>query len=509
MFTGNAMSENPSLPSSAPWFLRDTRVVAAVLALLASAILLPIWAVHYPPILDFPNHLASSFVLAHLHDPSYNFSQYYAGEWGLKPYIATDFVMMELGRIVPPLVAGKIVLSIGALGLPLAAWFFLKQVHPGETALAFWFPILAHNLFFRYGFVGYFWSMGLMFFTLGLWLGWLESPSLRRWLGACIALMATYFAHVFGFIFAMLIIGLYSLTRPRLHEWLWSVALAIPGIVFYFISSRAAERQSGIEFRTLGDKFDSLLLIFHSNSFLLDALSLAAVAAVFVFGWLRNREFRWDWRWQVVAGGLLLAYAALPVGYGEGWNVDIRALPVLLIVMFATARLGKRGWWLVPLALMVFAARTYNVTQAFRAAQPELEGLARSFSMTTQNARVFPIVEETEDEPMDHYFAHFWAYGVIDRGWFSPYLFQMPGLLPLRITRDTYTLDGFWDLSYEEPAADWKEMQEDYDYVWGYDVPGKFQPGLESIGAVIYSSGKLQLFQLRKKTDAQPLPAAH
>jgi hypothetical protein len=501
------MTENPTNPSNTLWFLRDKRVAAALFVLLAAAILLPIWIVHYPSILDFPNHVASTFVLGHLNDPSRTYGQYYAGEWGLKPYIATDFLMMELGKIVPALVAGKIVLSIGALGLPLAAWFFLRQAHPGEDALAFWFLLAAHNIFFRYGFIGFFCSMGLMFLALGLWLRWLKNPSISRWSLVCLALTATYFTHIFGFIFAMLIIGLYSVTRPRWREWLWSAALAIPGFVFYFISSRAVEKQGGgMEFRPFLEKLGVLNLLLHSNSLLLDVVSFLALASILFFGWRRNREFNWDWRWIVVAAGVFAAYIAMPIGYGDGWNVDIRALPVLFIALFAMARIGKRGWKLVPLALLIFVARTYSVTQDFRAAQPELQGLARSFSLTTPNARVLPIVEGSWDEPMDAYFAHFWAYGVVDRGWFSPYLFQLPGLLPLQITKDTYTLDGFWELSYDE-RVEWSGIQDDYDYVWGYDVPERFEPGLHSIGDVIYTSGKLQLFKIDKeKAAAQPLP---
>ncbi|MGA7783551.1 MAG: hypothetical protein WB997_02800 [Candidatus Acidiferrales bacterium] len=502
------MSENSPLSSNNPEILRDKRVAAALFVLLAAAILLPIWIVHYPSLLDFPNHVASAFVLGHLHDPSYTFGQYYAGQWGLKPYIATDFMMMELAKIVPPLVAGKIVLSLGALGLPLAACFFLRQVHPGEDALAFWFLLAAHNIFFRYGFIGYFCSLGLMFLMLGLWLRWLKKPSILRWSFACLALTATYFSHIFGFIFAMLIVGLYSLTRPRWREWLWSAALAIPGIVFYFISSRVVEKQYGeMEFRTVLDKLAVLNAILHGNSIPLDVLSFLSLAALLLIGLWRNREFKWDWRWLVVLAGLWAAFAAMPVGYGDGWNVDIRALPVIFIVLFTMARFGKRAWKLAPLALLIFAARTFEVSQHFRAAQPELEGLARSFSMTPPNARVLPIVEGSWEEPMDTYFAHFWAYGVVDRGWFSPYLFQVPGLLPLQIAKDTYTLDGFWDLSYDE-RVEWTGIQDDYDYVWGYDVPDRFQPGLHSIGEVIYTSGKLQLFRIdKKKTAAPPLPA--
>jgi hypothetical protein len=505
------MSEKTPPPSNALPLFQDKRIVTAIFIILAGAILLPIWIVHYPSILDFPNHVASSFVLGRLHDPSYTFGQYYTGKWGLKPYIATDFAMMELGRIMPPLIAGKIVLSMGTLGLPLSAWFFLKQIHPGETALSFWFLLVAHNLFFRYGFVGYLCGMGMMFLTLGLWKRWLNEPSPLRWFVTCLSMTAAYFTHIFGFAFAILIIGLYLIARPNWREWLWSAALAVPGIIFYFISSRAVEQQSGLQFRTFSDKLETFISIMHSNSFLLDVISLTAVAALFLFGWIRNREFHWDWRWLVVAAGLLATYVAMPVSYGNGYGIDFRVLPVFLVVIFATVRLGKRGSYLVPLALLIFAARTFNVTQDFLAAQPELEGLAGSFAMTKPNALVLPIIEN-DDDLLNQYFAHFWAYGVVERGWISPYLFTLPGLLPLQATQtteDMVKLDGFWSLNYEE-EVDWADLQETYDYVWAYEAPPRFEPGLHSIGDVIYTSGKLELFKIdKKKTAAPPLPALH
>jgi hypothetical protein len=483
--------------------IRRNALASVVILLSALGLLLPIWSVRFPPLLDYPNHLASSFVLAHLHSASYNFAHYYSGQWGLKPYITTDFLMGALGRVVPPLVAGKLVLSLGALGLPLAAWFFLRQVNPGEDAVAFWFLLAGHNIFFRYGFVGFYCSLGLIFFTLALWLRLLKNPSAGRWIAACIVLTATYFTHIMGFIFTGLIIGIYSLTRPRLHEWFRSAAIFLPGFICYFLSSRVVEKQAdGAGFRTLADKLDTFWLIMHGNSHRLDQISIAAVVALFFFGWLLNREFHLQWRWLVVAASLLVAYIAMPVSYGDGYDIDIRALPVLFVILFATVRLGRRGWKLAPLALLIFAARTYDVTKYFRSVQPELAGLAQAFTVTTPNARVLPIVAGPDEDPILQYYAHFWAYGTIERGWFSPYLFQDPGLLPLNILVDTYTLDGFWDLSYNE-KVNWAQVRADYDYVYAYDVPD-FESDLESIGEIVYTSGKLKLFRMVKQTP-QPI----
>ena len=126
-----------------------------------------------------------------------------------------------------------------------------------------------------------------------------------------------------------------------------------------------------------------------------------------------------------------------------------------------------------------------SVTRHFTEAQPALAGLARSFDAVPRGALVLPIVEGDED-PIERPFTHFWAYGVIRRGWFSPYLMDAPGETPMRIIHDSYTPDGFWNLIYEE-APDWQQVQSDYDYVWAYDVP-RFSSSLAGIGERIYSS---------------------
>src|SRR5450755_430043 len=100
-------------------------IAICFLVIFAAIVLLPIWIVHYPPLLDFPTHVASAFVLAHLHNPNYEFAHYYSAEWAPTPYVSTNVLMVALSRVMPTLIAGKLVFSLGMIGLPLAAWFFL------------------------------------------------------------------------------------------------------------------------------------------------------------------------------------------------------------------------------------------------------------------------------------------------------------------------------------------------------------------------------------------------
>jgi hypothetical protein len=482
-------------------------------------LLAPIWLVAFPPLLDYPNHLARSFVLAHLNRPGFSFNEFYRSDWGLYPYLGMDALLAVLGRLLPIETAGRVYLSLCVLALPAAAWFFFSeaQTGPGATPTAtesvvwpkvLWALLIAYNVFFLEGFLNFDLSIAVGLLAIGLWLQWLKRPATGRWIAALVAFTALYFTHLLGFGITGLIVVIYlAVSRRPLPDWLWSGALAFPGAAFYLHSSRVGLSAGKIVFHGLDEKLDSLGMILHGYWPWLDWVSLAALAIWFLAAWWRNPEFHWDRKWIIIAAFLFTSFWAIPWMWGEGSDLDIRVLPFLFVAILAMARVsspfpaGRRAKWLAAIPLLLFAARTVSVTQHFLQAQPELAGLARSFDLVPRGALVLPIVEGDQD-PIERPFTHFWAYGVIHRGWFSPYLMDAPGETPMRIIYESYTPDGFWDLVYDE-APDWSQVQHDYEYVWAYGVP-RFSGDLSRIGTKVYSYGALEVYRLRKPDDAKP-----
>src|SRR5208282_411745 len=97
---------------------------------------------------DYPNHLAGAFVLAHLKDPGFQFSRYYASDWNTYPYLAMDVILLGLQRFLAIEIAGRVLLSLCLLAVPAAAWFFLRQANPGQESLALWSLLVSNNLYF-------------------------------------------------------------------------------------------------------------------------------------------------------------------------------------------------------------------------------------------------------------------------------------------------------------------------------------------------------------------------
>src|SRR5579863_5561259 len=108
-------AESQTLPRLA-WF--------GLLVAVAAALLAPIWTVKFPLLVDYPNHLASAFVLKHLHDAAYHFSEYYRSDWNLYPYLSMDVILLGLQRVARITTAGRLFLSLCVLSVPAATWFF-------------------------------------------------------------------------------------------------------------------------------------------------------------------------------------------------------------------------------------------------------------------------------------------------------------------------------------------------------------------------------------------------
>jgi hypothetical protein len=491
MKTAETSSPRPSL-ADVPWRLIFILVVAALL-------LIPIWIAAFPPLLDYPNHLARSFVLAHLNDSAFQLKRFYRADWGFYPYLGMDALLAVLGRMFAIETAGRVFLSLCIVALPAGAWFFLEQVNPGDGATSAWALLIAYNVFFLEGFLNYDLSLAVGFLALGFWLRWLARPGSARWIATLAAFTALYFAHLLGFVIAGLVVaGYLAFARRPVRDWIWSGALALPGMAFYAHSSRVGLGANKIVFHGFIEKLKSLGMILHGYWPLLDWISLAALGLWFLAAWWRNPEFRWNRRWLGVAAFLFALFWAIPWSWGDGSDLDIRVLPVLFVVILATPRVGRRARWLVVIPILLFVARAASVTTHFSAVQPELAGLARSFDAIPRDSMVLPIVEGDQD-PLDRSFTHFWAYGVIRRGWFSPYLADAPGETPMRIVYNSYTSDGFWDLVYDEPL-DWVQVRNDYEYVWAYGVP-RFSAALSAIGDRIYSYNALEVYRIRKPPD--------
>jgi hypothetical protein len=218
---------SPASPPLAAWRY-------AVLALLGVLLVLPLWIVKYPPLVDYPDHLACAYVLHHLNDPHQIFAEWYGSDWGPNPYLLGDLLLQAFQYFFDVYAAGRLFLTLCVLSIPAATWLFLRQASRGNEYLAFWALPVAYNTNFLMGFLGFQLSIAIALLVVAAWLAYLKDPKLNTWLLLLLLVTALYFTHLGGFGAAGMVLVLYTLVaRKRLLELFQAGLLFVPGLACF------------------------------------------------------------------------------------------------------------------------------------------------------------------------------------------------------------------------------------------------------------------------------------
>ncbi|HVN94244.1 MAG TPA: hypothetical protein VMT38_11135 [Terracidiphilus sp.] len=464
--------------------------------LLASSLLIPFLVVNEPPLLDYPNHLARTFILAHLNDPTYHFSQYYSADWKPYPYILWDILMVALQRIIPVESAGKFLEMVATILVPAAVAWFLWQANRSEIKLALLACALSYYLPFLWGFTAFHLGMGLCFLMIGTWLWYRRQPSLVRAITFFLICSATYLAHLLCFASAALILLLFELTYIKVRE-LGLLACYLAPLSALALWARPGLRVQGtVRWHTVGEKLLWLRRVATQGyNKHLDIAFVGGLLLCLLFAVIGNRELRVNWRWLLVLLGLLGVYILLPSSWGTNWGIDMRAVPLLCLLMVSVLRVGRRANWLAALAVVLTALRVVNITSGFQKEELKVAAMDRGIEQLPRDIRVFPLVEWRKDPmPVDHYYEHFWAYAVTRRGATSGSLFDIPGQTPMRSIYKPY------GHILEDDKIDWSFVSKYYDYVWSYGDE-KAQGKIEEIADKVFEDGPVVLYRIRRQAS--------
>jgi hypothetical protein len=166
-----------------------------------------LWMPAYNTLVDYPVHLGRAWVL-YSYDRTPFFQSTFARVWNPMPNLAMDLLVPPLLHILPPVIAGKVFLSSIVLLFALGCHLLAVTVHgrPHWTAALAAFAVL--NSGFLYGFINSAFSTSLFLVTFAVWLRFHGEWTAKSWLGVAALATATYLAHLSGFVFLSLAMGI-------------------------------------------------------------------------------------------------------------------------------------------------------------------------------------------------------------------------------------------------------------------------------------------------------------
>ncbi|SEH96917.1 hypothetical protein [Tardiphaga sp. OK245] len=442
-------------PCHAPKGRGPTGLWALAALALAISLALPFLLVDVPPVLDYPNHLARYFVLAHPDDSV--LSQMVMTRWRILPNLGMDVLGAGLLRITPVHVGGRLLLAL-SLFAPIIGVVVYHRAAFGR--FSYWplaSGIVAYNGIFLLGFMNFLLSVGVALIAAAAWL------ALRRrggtWtvaLAGALSAALIFFCHLYGVVFFALLIGSRELAVLQQHRR-WNslrlrmvggavvlVALTLlPALILYIMSPLAEGGAAAGDWKLI-NKIWGIFTPFMTSHV---ALTLASGLMVFVFVIL-------NWRQAVVAPGVVLVLAALGIVYvvmpssiKGGTFADVRLALIMGLTLFAGVqpRFTKRAGLLASVSVaLVIAVRVGSVSADWAAHSDDLADLRAAIAPVMPGDRVLVAhqqhgsntrVEKAERALPGFYRLddHISALLLIERRAFWPQLFADPAQQPIDI----------------------------------------------------------------------------
>lgn len=387
---------------------RRLDVKASTFPLLVAAIcslaIIPFALVRFPPINDYPFHLARIVILAHLGHSG--FAQFYSLGTFLLPDVALDAIAVPLGWLTGPEAAVRIFVELTLVLLILGTVTLNAVVHRASA-----WPLLgasvAYNGIFRFGFFNYLFGLALALFALALWLRMRGVPKLVVGFGSCVILI---FSHMEAFgLFALAAAGI-ELERAFSdwrRGWSWApvwqlLTAATPFVVTmagFLLVSPTAHVTSKLQYAAgWGTKPVSAVFSLSSGFLWLDATTVFAILALGIWfalrGWLSfSRPV------AVSAALLLMALIVLPPTMMGSIYADSRLGPAIALLALASFGIASRAPRVATftaggVALALAALHTLVLSSAWLRYEGEIRPIVQALDTVPEGSTVFALTSE-------------------------------------------------------------------------------------------------------------------
>ena len=426
----------------------DRYNIALALLLLAVAST-PLLLADYPPLVDYPNHLARAFIIAH-YDEIPDFRDAYRIEWQVLPNLAMDVFVPFLGQFTGVPVAGRAfifmtfsVLLLGSLAVNSA--LYGRVTLGGVMALAF-----LYNSILIWGFLNYLFGLGIALLAFAAFMRLYEATRWTFLVGSSSLSLLVFFCHLYAFaIYGILVIaytfyksgvGLRRESFVHLARNLYfsGVQAIVPLALFLFFSPVGNASTEVVQFGSFRRKLDGISYFFSNYNESIDILAYSLLAGL--VGYLAGtRVLSMN---KVIIGVLALLvclYVSMPAVILSSSSADRRLIVALAFVFTAGSCIrvtARREWLAVAAVISVITILQAGITGRAWAANDTWH---QEYTAALEHVGVGSKVALAIDRRLSWHpvnVRHLPSLLVVERQAFAPNIFAIEGQQPLALRPD-------------------------------------------------------------------------
>jgi len=485
----------------------DSTLYLGSVAVLTCLCLWPVWAIDFPPLQDYPQHLFLAHVNATYANPAYNWPQHYLATLKPGPYMLFYLIVVLLEKIMPITVAGRVFLSlyIGLLAGLATSMRRCRLVNTPPWGCLLIFPLAFHQIYFM-GFTNFLVSIPLLAFAvLDHHRLTSQPPSALAFARQALLVALLLLCHPFTILVYITLTAanaMLPVTPPAARKAAWAPPLLTAAVFlgWYFAAQANPKGKMPLLWWPVLETARYYSLMFTGMRWS-DGINWPVVAgwasALGITLWggiqaIRSKE-PLPTRTALAFALTTAGFFALPFWAGQYSYFNLRMAPISYLFAALLAGSSRLPRW-AGLSLAAVAALLVRQSTVMQTALArETAEITPLIAAMDANARILPMTFQTDSTVIDRHFFpeahshdHFY-YHLLKGGGASPSLFPSP-MLPV-------TLRPNADLPLATHGFSWQEQGKKYDYILTRNAPAEFTPFLSRYAPLIAKSGPWLLFQ--------------
>jgi hypothetical protein len=382
--------------------------VAILTVLLLAVASIPILTHRLPPLTDYINHLARTYVVNAIEtDP--HLAKFYQIEWQVIPNLMIDLIVPTLNRFMDIYLAGE-VFTILSFAVIVSGVLALHRVLFGRWSIVPLFVVpLLYNGVFLVGVMNYVFGIGLALWALTVWIALRERDLPLRLAVSTLFVVALFFCHLFAaglYGVALLAFELHRLwqrraesMRPLLIDF---VATGVPfiAVVALLISGPTWGIHEWPPYWELDGKLYALTITVTAYYEEAALAAVALIVAACAYAWYRGALRIHPVGLLVLAVGFVV-FVAMPRSIFGAHLADQR-LPIALLFMFIACidlrlRSGFMRGAVAGVLIALVAARVLEVQVVWDHLAYRVHDFRNSVRMMERGARVLVVRDYDTD----------------------------------------------------------------------------------------------------------------
>jgi len=377
--------------------------------LISVFLIVPFLVTTYPPLTDYPNHLASQHILAEWATKP-ELQRFYYYKYSIVPNLAIDIIVPFVSYIIPVDLAVRVFCIFSVL-LPFWGCRMLNRQLAGAAARAYRFaPFLCYGGPLQYGFLDFCFGIGLALVMFGVYLRLRDAPP-RRFFAIFLACGSVLFiCHLAAFGLWAASIGAFELAHPFgrlarpgfraaaleiMRRELRAALFLLPLFIASFLFGLTTIEGHTPRLATFHEKLEGIAAIAMFASPRLElsllALAMAGFAVALIVGAVRVRRESVAILAVMAAIYLLLPRVALGGGYVDyrvPWAGSFFLLAGLIPGRSAARGDRAMGLWFGGLAI----ARIALITVQWLSWDPVIAGVVTALRTLPPGARLTSVL---------------------------------------------------------------------------------------------------------------------